>query len=163
MKAKQYNNIVNEYSDHIYHFLCRMLANNELASDFTQEVFLQLWNNRKKINEEKVKSWLFTTARNKALNHFKKLKESPLTDCIEWGQDSEELDFENRDLIEQGLKSLTPEERSLILLRDLEGYDYKEIAKITEIPNQHIKARLFRARRKLKKVIENLLTPQYHG
>ena len=163
MSPKEYNHIVTTYSDGIYHFLCRMLSNNEVASDLTQEVFLQLWKNRKKVNPEKVKSWLFTTAKNKALNHIKKHKESHLENDFDWGNNSEEIGFENRDILEQGLKILTPEERSLVLLRDLEGYDYNEIAELSGVPNKHVKARLFRARRKLKTVIETLLTPTTHA
>lgn len=111
----------------------------------------------------KVKSWLFTTARNKALNYIKKHKESPLASDFDWGNNAEEENFESRDILEQGLKRLTPEERSLVLLRDLEGYDYLQIAELANIPSQHVKARLFRARKKLKTVIGKILTPTLNG
>jgi RNA polymerase sigma factor (sigma-70 family) len=138
-----------------------MLDDEEVASDLTQDTFIQLWNHRSNVNPEKVKSWLFTTARNKALNYIKKNRE------IRWEQrfeeigeyQSSELTFEYRDFLEQGFKLLTPEQRSLVLLRDLEGYDYKEIAELSGVPQQHVKARLFRARKRLKSIFENFLNP----
>lgn len=160
MKAKEYNIVIEELSDRVFHFLIRMLDDEEVASDLTQDTFLQLWNHRKNVDQGKVKSWLFTTARNKALNYIKKYRESRLledTDLAELRQS--ELSFENKDFLEQGFKLLTPEQRSLVLLRDLEGYDYKEIAELSGIPHQHVKARLFRARRRLKSVLETLLNP----
>jgi RNA polymerase sigma factor (sigma-70 family) len=161
LKPEQYNLLVDQFSDRIYHFLIRILSDKEVASDLTQDTFMQLWNHRSNVDPEKVKSWLFTTARNKALNYIKKNRE------IRWEQSFEEISenrpselvFEYRDFLEQGFKLLTPEQRSLVLLRDLEGYDYKEIAELSGIPQQHVKARLFRARKRLKSIFEHFLSP----
>lgn len=161
MKALFYNNIVDQYSDRIYYFLIRLLGDEEVASDLTQDTFMQLWNHRDNVDPEKIKSWLFTTARNKAFNQIKKSRE------IRWEQSfeeigecrSSELTFEYRDFLDQGFKLLTPEQRSLVLLRDLEGYDYNEIAELSGVPQQHVKARLFRARKRLKSILESFLNP----
>lgn len=162
MKTKQYNDIVSLYSDHIYHFLIRIIGDDSIASDITQDVFMQLWNHRNNVDEEKVKSWLFTTAKNRALNHIKKHREKAWDDSMIEPNDEYIVvnSLEYKDMLDQALKLLTGEQRTLILLRDLEGYDYEEIASISGVPHQHVKARLFRARKRLKEVLNALLTPQ---
>jgi RNA polymerase sigma-70 factor (ECF subfamily) len=65
-------------------------------------------------------------------------------------------DFEIREMVDNCLATLPPVQKSIILLRDLEGYNYKEISEILDLTESQVKVYLFRARNKVKKQIKSL-------
>lgn len=160
MNVKTYNNIVKNYADRIFTYLLKSLKDYNLSEDLTQDTFVELWKHRKKINPESVKPWLYTTAYRKMLNHYRKHSKEQLgidgipiiieADCSRT--------MENQDLLNKAFLRLKPEQKSLILLKSIEGYNYKEIAEICDLPEKKVKDRLFKARQKLKKVVKELLT-----
>jgi RNA polymerase sigma factor (sigma-70 family) len=158
LNRKEYNIAVQEFSGRLYGFSLKYLQNAEDASDIVQDVFEKLWKNRKKVTPAKVKPWLFTCAHNAMLNFIKKksrmtyLEEvvSPAT------EDPHSKVFEMKEIIEKCLAQLPPVQKSIILLRDLEGYNYKEIGKILELSEAQVKVYLFRARNKIKKQLKDL-------
>ena len=142
----------------MYGYCIKFLQSKSDADDIVQDVFEKLWNNRKKVDFEKSKSWLFTTAHNTMLNFIKRRNRLAYVDEVR----SESADrckihqFELMEIVEKSLSILPPIQKSIILLRDLEGYDYKEISQILALTESQVKVYLFRARNKMKKKLVNL-------
>ncbi len=128
------------------------------ADDIVQDVFEKLWNNRKKVEFEKSKSWLFTTAHNTMLNFIKRRNRISYVNAVESDerQACQMHQFELVEIVENSLSILPPVQKSVILLRDLEGYNYKEIGEILDLSESQVKVYLFRARNKIKKQLKNL-------
>jgi RNA polymerase sigma factor (sigma-70 family) len=157
LNRKTYSKVVTQNSDRIYNYLAKQLKDRTIAEDLTQDCFLQLWKNRFLIKEEVCKSWLYKTAYNKMLNHIR---------------DNQRIDFESepinnsttqftsqidtQDLLDHIFEQLSTEEKTLILLRDNEGYAYQEIADILELSPSNVKNKLFKARQKFKQKVLNL-------
>ena len=158
MNRREYNIAVKEYSGRLYGFSLKYLQHNEDASDIVQDVFEKLWKNRKKVETEKVKSWLFTCAHNAMINFIKKKSRMTYSDDIASSQiqESHSKSYEMQEVIEKSLSQLPPVQKSIILLRDLEGYNYKEIGEILDLSEAQVKVYLFRARNKIKKQLKDL-------
>lgn len=159
MNSKEYNIAVNELSDHLYNFALKFLRNEEDAQDIVQDVFEKLWINRKKVDNDKAKSWLFTTAHNGMINFINRSKKSiamendALPDLVK----AEVNIFESNEVVQRAVGILPPLQRSIILLRDLEGYSYDEIAATLSLSSSQVKVYLFRARKKIKKQLKGLV------
>jgi RNA polymerase sigma-70 factor (ECF subfamily) len=124
------------------------------AKDALQLTFCQLWEHRAEIDTERVKSWLFTVAHHKMIDHFRRRKHTTPILPLHLSSRAEEEQLELQDLLDQALQYLPAQQRMLITLRDYEGYSYREIAEIADLKLEQVKVYLFRARKKLRKVIE---------
>ena len=154
MTEKEYNVCVEEYSDRVFAYLVKNMQDSDSAKDVLQDSFVSLWNNRQKVEKEKSKSFLFTVAHNLMINTFNynKLRQQPI--IVEELMDNK--DFENKDFINYLTNLLTPTMKECLLLRDLEGFAYKEIAQMMNITEENVKVNIFRARVKMKQYIMNL-------
>ncbi|MBT4775809.1 MAG: RNA polymerase sigma factor [Crocinitomicaceae bacterium] len=156
MNRKEYNTAVKDYSGRLFRYVVKCLRSSEDANDIVQEAYEKLWTNRKKVPLTKAKSWLFTTAHNMIINHTRKRKALLMEDqkCIE--PSVNEHSYELRDLITQALESLPDVQRQIILLRDLEGYNYKEIGEILQLNESQVKVYLFRGRQKIRHKLKDI-------
>lgn len=156
MKRQEYNISVENHGDSLYRFAVNFLKNQEEAQDIVQDVFEKLWINRDKVEFEKVKSWLFTCAHNAMINFVN--KRARFTKLVnEFQSDSTELKsfgFESKQVINHIVGILPPLQKTIILLRDLEGYSYEEIGDILSLSSSQVKVYLFRARLKIKKQLK---------
>ena len=156
MKRQEYNISVENHGDSLYRFAVNFLKNQEEAQDIVQDVFEKLWINRDKVEFEKVKSWLFTCAHNAMINFVN--KRARFTKLVnEFQFDSTELKsfgFESKQVINHIVGILPPLQKTIILLRDLEGYSYEEIGDILSLSSSQVKVYLFRARLKIKKQLK---------
>ncbi len=152
MKASEYNQCVHQYADRLYRFALRMLSDPLDAEDVVQLVFERLWKRHDQVKVEAVKSYLFTSVHRACIDQFRKRQTQ--RKAMEYMERNEPLiphdDLENRQLIEEGLKRLSHEYKSLVMLRDYEGYSYQEIAELTDQSLSQVKIKLFRARKKLQ-------------
>lgn len=158
MTRREYNIAVKDYSGRLYGFCLKYLKNTEDANDIVQDVFEKLWKNRKKIEVEKAKAWLFTCAHNALINLIKKNSRMTYQEKMV-SQDqaaSHSHEFEMKEVIDKSLSLLPPIQKSIILLRDLEGYNYNEIGEMLELSEAQVKVYLFRARNKVKKQLKDL-------
>ena len=157
MNSGQYNKIVEQYSDNLYRFVLKSIAHQENAEDIVQESYERLWKNRKKIDFEKAKSYLFTTAYHLIVDLSRKNKREKQIE----ESDTNRLYTENsmpdlKEILNNALNKLPEQYKELILLRDYEGYSYKEIGEITQLNESQVKVYIFRARKILKEYIGKL-------
>jgi RNA polymerase sigma factor (sigma-70 family) len=154
MTVREYNKSVKEYGDHVYRFIYRSLKDSGRAADIVQDTYEKLWMNVTEIEYEAVKSWLFTSAYNRMIDVIR--KDSRLV-TVEFYDDSSLYAEENKsdlnELLHNALQKLPPAQRSVILLRDYEGYSYKEIGDITGLSEAQVKIYIFRGRVALRNIL----------
>lgn len=157
ISEKKYKHAVHEHTQSLFRFLYKSLKDKDAANDLVQDCFLKLWQNRKEVDEAKVKSWLFTVAYHAMLNCVKQqARKSTLDDDYETLQVFQSNQFDTKRIIDSALNSLSPVQKSIILLRDLEGYDYNEIGEMLQLSDSQVKVYLFRARQKMKNLLKSL-------
>lgn len=154
MTRKEYNKCVDLYADRVYRFIIKNMKHHEDAQDVVQNAFEKLWINREKVFFEKARSYLFTTAYRSMIDIIRKIKR---IDWVEHVPDqvlsSTNKTFELQDSLNLGLSQLTDIQKSVILLRDYEGYAYKEIAEITGLTVAQVKVYIYRGRKKLQQFL----------
>jgi RNA polymerase sigma-70 factor (ECF subfamily) len=157
MNLKEYNQSVDLYSDNVFRFILKNIRDEERSRDIVQESYEKLWRNAENVNFEKVKSYLFTTAYHTMIDVIRKDKRQT---SIEDYQIPEEVHDEQysdlAEILKEAVKRLPEIQRSVILLRDYEGYSYKEIGDITALSEAQVKVYIYRARLFLKNYIGNM-------
>ncbi|MFT3748539.1 MAG: RNA polymerase sigma factor [Agriterribacter sp.] len=160
MTEKEYNECVNQYADNVFRFIFKNLRHEEDARDVVQTAFEKLWRNREDVLYEKSKSYLFTIAYNQMIDHIRKGKRISLKDEFKEEISIQEPKQNLKKILEHALSRLNETQRSLVMLKDYEGYSYEEIGKITGLSESQVKVYLHRARLQLKEYlvkIENLV------
>lgn len=159
MKRREYNIIVQQHANNLYGYAIRFLRNKEDARDIVQDVFEKLWIHRNQVEFAKAKSWMFTTAHNAMINFSNRQGRMVLTDEIRPFEHGTIVpnSFESNQVVERAVNILPPVQKSVILLRDLEGYSYKEIGDILDLSEPQVKVYLFRARKKIKKQLKGMI------
>ncbi len=161
MTEREYNQCVTEYADNVYRFILKNLRHEEDARDVVQSAFEKMWVNRENVDTEKCKSYLFTVAYHQMIDHIRKVKRVQLKE--EFGEEIRTTDKpvnNMKKVLEQALARLPETQRSLVMLKDYEGYSYEEIGKITGLNESQVKVYLHRARVQLKEYlvkIENVI------
>lgn len=154
MTRKEYNKCVDLYADRVYRFIVKNMKHHEDAQDVVQNAFEKLWLNREKVIFSKARSYLFTVAYRNMIDIIRKVKRIDWVESVpEQVQNSTLKNFELRDSLDLGLSQLKDIQKSVILLRDYEGYSYKEIAEITELTEAQVKVYIYRARKKLQQLL----------
>lgn len=156
MKTKEYNIIVEKHADGVYRFILSNIKDEFKAQDIVQDSFEKLWINHESVEFEKAKSFLFKIAYNRMIDVIRHDKRMTGSDEITTRQQDEVVDYkqvELREIINNALEKLSEIQRSVVLLRDYEGYSYEEIAKITDLTESQVKVYIFRARQHLKTFI----------
>lgn len=161
MTEKEFNDCVNLYADNVYRFIVKNLKHEQDARDVVQASFEKMWINRDKVEHERSKSYLFTVAYHQMIDLIRKNKKTKLEeDFSSSSRTTEEPQSEIKKLLNQALYRLSETQRSLVLLKDYEGYSYEEIAVITSLSISQVKVYLHRARIQLKNYLvkpENVL------
>jgi RNA polymerase sigma-70 factor (ECF subfamily) len=161
MTEKEFNDCVNRYADNVYRFIVKNLKHEEDARDVVQASFEKMWINRDKVENERSKSYLFTVAYHQMIDLIRKNKKVKLEEDFSSSlQTTGEPQSEIKKLLNEALYRLSETQRSLVLLKDYEGYSYEEIAVITSLSISQVKVYLHRARIQLKNYLvkpENVL------
>lgn len=147
MTVKEYNNVVNEFGDHVYRFIYRSIKDSHRAEDIVQDTYEKLWTSVTQIDYKAARSWLFSSAYNRMIDVIR--KDSRLVGVEHYDDSSIYEDESSSDLNEvlhRALDTLPETQRSVILLRDYEGYSYKEIGEITGLSEAQVKTYIFRGR-----------------
>ena len=151
MTEKEYNKCVNDYADNVYRFILKNLRHEEDAKDVVQSTYEKLWVNRDKVDNERSKSYLFTVAYHQMIDLIRKNKRVSLKDDFSFSKlTTNEPKYQLKEVLNKALYKLSETQRSLVLLKDYEGYSYDEIATITSLSISQVKVYLHRARIQLK-------------
>ena len=157
------------FVDALYNTAYRMTRNAEDAEDLVQETYLKAYRYYDKFEEgTNFKAWLFKIMKNTFINNYRKKQQAPtLSDFAEIEESFENQVSEDaakptknpeEELLEnvldedvqRALDKLPPDYRMVVLLADLEGFSYKEIAEILDVPVGTVMSRLYRGRRLLE-------------
>ncbi|HMR93712.1 MAG TPA: RNA polymerase sigma factor [Chitinophagaceae bacterium] len=157
MTEREYNECVRNYADNVYRFILKNLRHEEDARDVVQTAFEKMWRNRDEVDAQRSKSYLFTVAYHQMIDHIRKVKRVQLRE--EFAEDARVQDKPVSNLkkvLDEALARLSETQRSLVLLKDYEGYSYDEIGKIMALSESQVKVYLHRARIQLKNYLVNV-------
>ncbi len=155
------------YIDALYNFAFHLASNEDDANDLVQETYLKAFRFIDSYDEgTNAKAWLFKILKNAFINEYRKKVKQPnrvdFEDFVGYGDTEEQSHVEFVDLrqeifqamigdeVARAINSLPVDFRTVVLLCDVEGFSYEEIAKITDIPIGTVRSRLHRARNMLK-------------
>lgn len=153
MTKSEFKHTVFSLSERIYPLVARLLGKQN-AEDAIQEIMLKLWEKRKQVAKHpNIKGLVFLTARNHCIDvlrkrpkmvddstpYFKVIKSSNKNDNLEW----EELNS----IIQKILKKMPQQQKEVFIMRDMDGYEFKEIAAALEIKIEHVRVLVSRARK----------------
>lgn len=171
--ATAFRGLVERYQGRVYALIFGMTRNREDARDIVQEAFVKAYRNLKTYRREaSFHTWLYRIAMNLAIDHLRRSTRHPTHEYEDQVEaDEPEGDYKadhlqrhpGRDLERQRLYSkimaamqqLPPDQREVVLLREIEGLSYKEIAEMMEIPEGTVMSRLFYARKKLQEILKD--------
>jgi RNA polymerase sigma-70 factor (ECF subfamily) len=170
-----FGQLVVHYQDRLYNALVRVLGSAEDARDVVQDAFVQAF---VKLDSFRGSSafytWLYRIAFNLAMSHHRRQHPTTSLDCVKTDCGREPADGgpvpevqmarrERAELVHAALAELSAEHRQILVLRELEGCRYDQIADILQLPVGTVRSRLFRARLQLRDQLAPLLTEEEIG
>lgn len=174
MTEEVFLELVRKHQDRIYRHALYLLKDTEDAKDMTQETFIKAWQHRTKLRQKTVHSWLLKCVRNLCFNQLRRRKfqvhlsdddEGDMFGTLLKTQENksspspEEITIkqETKQLVHRAIGELPPSMKSIIIMRELEGMSYKEIGEVVKQPENSVKSTAFRARKKLREILTNLM------
>ena len=174
--AAAWQEIVQQFHRRIYNICYRFSGSADDAADLSQEVFIKMYRTLSTFDTSRASfmTWVTTVTRNLLVDHFRKGKYDRFTDSLdatpgnqedgltladqlEDGAASPEARMrsqETQKLVHEALKRLSPELREAVILRDLQDLDYKDIAKVLNVPEGTVKSRINRGRTELTRLLQ---------
>jgi RNA polymerase sigma factor (sigma-70 family) len=159
MTLTEFNRSVDEFSDSVFRFIRGSLRDEARADDIVQDAYEKLWRNVAEIEYPVVKSWLFSTAYHNMIDIIRKEKKITTIESYndkELIHDSQYTDL--NEVLHDLLERLPEQQKTSLLLRDYEGYSYKEIGDITGQSEAQVKINIYRGRVNLKSYIGKIET-----
>ena len=157
MTVEEYNNSVERYSDGLYRFVLKNIKDKEQAKDIIQDTYEKLWMKVAGVAALKVKSYLFSTAYHTMIDVIRKESRKDTFDAeppVVHAHTEQYSDLQ--ELLAAAVEKLPEAQRSVILLRDYEGYSYSEISEITGLSETQVKVYIYRGRVFLKNYIGSM-------
>ncbi|NOX89418.1 MAG: sigma-70 family RNA polymerase sigma factor [Calditrichaeota bacterium] len=167
-----FNLLVKRYKDPLLNFVYRFVGEKEEAEDIVQETFLRLFKNKHYYREiAKFSTWIYTIAGNLAKTELRRRRRRKLLSISHFMTSEKDYDIPDEDsnperetntvitdrIIQKAIDKLTPKFKQVIILRDIQGFSYEEIAEIVGIPLGTVKSRVNRARLKLQEDLKQLM------
>lgn len=157
MTSSEYNQCVDELSDRLYRFALKNLKDEDQARDIVQDCFEKLWIKRDHVDFARSKSYLFTSAYNAMVDFWRKQKASVDVEEVEEYTGYEQHSYSGlKPIINKALDKLPEVQKTVLLLRDYEGYDYTEIGRICDLNESQVKVYIYRARMAMKNYLGSL-------
>lgn len=156
MTVSEYNKTVELHSDGLYRFLLKNVKDSEKARDLVQETYTKLWLKVEEVSFEKSKSYLFTAGYHTMIDQMRREKRHVdyTVNEMKTGMTSSNRQYSDlSEVLNEALDRLPEIQKSVILLRDYEGYSYEEIEKITGLNESQVKVYIYRGRVALKEYI----------
>ena len=157
MTVDEYNRAVDAYADNLYRFVLKNLKNDMASSDIIQDTFEKLWMKLEEVSALKVKSYLFTSAYHTMIDYIRKEKRYIDADPANMYDLSGNDQYSDLgEVLERAVQNLPEDQKAVVMLRDYEGYSYREIAEITGLSESQVKVYIYRARVYLKAYIGSM-------
>jgi RNA polymerase sigma-70 factor (ECF subfamily) len=165
-----FGRLVQQYQDRLFNSLLRVLGSADDAADIVQDAFVQAYVKLSSFRGgSQFYTWLYRIAFNLAMSHMRRQHNKASLDEMKSlagveptdGQPTPEtglIEQERAELVHSALTELSFEHRQIIVLREIDGCSYEDIAEILELPVGTVRSRLFRARLEMR----DLLTPRLH-
>ena len=161
-----YEALVKEYEKNVYNLALRMTGNSEDAADMAQEAFIKAYNSLTAFRgDSKFSVWLYRIVSNVCHDCLRSRSRKQTVSLSTENDDGEEVELDiadethspeqlldrslTRDAVRRGLAALPPDHREILLLREIQGLSYEEIADVLGLEAGTVKSRIFRARKKL--------------
>ena len=159
MTVKEYNGSVEEFADSVFRFIRGNLKDEERANDIVQDTYEKLWRHVSELEYTIVKSWLFSTAYHIMIDIIRKEKRMTNLDISHESEMIYESHYSDLDeILHKALELLPEQQRTVVMLRDYEGYSYHEIGVITGLSEAQVKINIYRGRVALKNYIGKIET-----
>lgn len=159
--------LVNPFKDKVFRLARRILISVEEAQDVSQEMLMRLWNKREQLCEYKsVEAFAMTMTKNYCLDQLKSKRASNLKiDSLEFSENRSKLEdeIENKDSlnwVEKFIQVLPVQQKIILQMRDIEGYEFEQMAEILEMNETAIRVALSRARKSIR---ESMLKTHSYG
>lgn len=177
-RNEAFDALVQKYYKKIYNLAYRYVGDPEEANDLAQEIFTAAYQNIKKFRgDAKFSTWLFQIATNRGKNRFKYLKRRGFFVNRNQAEGDDERESQQRELpdfstnpetvlasrqiqkvVQDAINELDPDHKEIVILRDIEGFSYEEIAQFLGLPEGTTKSRLHRARMVVKEKLKRVLS-----
>ena len=161
-----YEYLVKAYEKNVYNLALRMVGNSEDAYDMSQEAFIKAYNSLHSFRgDSKFSVWLYRIVSNVCLDYLRARNRKATVSLSVENDDGEDVEMDiadeasspqalldrslTRDAVRRGLQALPPDHREILLLREIQGLSYEEIADTLDLEVGTVKSRIFRARKKL--------------
>jgi RNA polymerase sigma factor (sigma-70 family) len=161
-----FNQLVAVYQDYLFALVVRVVGDREAAADAVQEAFFSAYRNLDRFRGDSFRSWLSRIALNAATDVLRARKRRPSEPFPEWEDEAwqppapesenpeRQAMLRNRSrMLAAALDKITHDQRAAIVLYDVEGYDYQEIADMTGVSLGTVKSRIHRGRLALRDVL----------
>jgi RNA polymerase sigma factor (sigma-70 family) len=159
MTVREYNRSVDEYSDSVYRFIRANLKDEDRANDIVQDSYEKLWRNVTAIDYSVVKPWLFTTAYHNMIDIIRKEKRMTGIEASHEADMFHEAQYSDlNEILHEAADRLPEQQKTAVMLRDYEGYSYKEIGEITGLSEAQVKIYIYRGRLALKSYLGKIET-----
>jgi len=171
-EREAFDALVRRHQTRTYNFVRTLVNDAADAEDLTQEIFVRAFRAIGRFRgDSSFRTWLFRIAVNVARTHLGRRSRwrVPWRESRDRGENTSsrpfdspsqedlEADIVRRDAIDRALATLSPDLRHAVMLRDIEGLEYREIAKVLGIPIGTVESRIFRARQRLRPLLEPLM------
>jgi RNA polymerase sigma-70 factor (ECF subfamily) len=155
-----FNNLVQRHKEKVRNIIYLTIGNHDLVDDIAQEVFLTVYKNLNNFRfESQFTTWLYRITVNKCKDHLRKMKIrnifSPIKDSEEeLGYNPSPDDSDIKEIVQNAIAKLPEKLRIPLLLKDIEGLSYQEIAESVQCEIGTVKSRIFRAREGLRDILK---------
>lgn len=157
MTVGEYNKAVDAFADNLYRFILKNLRDESMTQDIIQDTFEKLWMKLEEVSAMKVKSYLFTSAYHTMIDYIRKEKRNIVVDPSTLYRESEANNYSDLgEVLERAVQNLPEDQKAVVMLRDYEGYSYREISEITGLSEAQVKVYIYRARVYLKAYIGSM-------
>jgi RNA polymerase sigma factor (sigma-70 family) len=156
MTRLEYNRAVDDFADGLFRFALKNVRSKHIAEDLVQDTFMKVWEKHETIENTKCKSYLFTTLYHLIVDWSKKPVTVTEDKIMQVKTSNSQHTIDIQKIIDEALDKLNHIQKTVLMLRDYEGYSYSEIAEITSLSETQVKVYIFRARQQMKAYIVKL-------
>lgn len=154
MTIEEFNSCVDLYSDNLYRFILKNIRDEDKAKDIVQDTYEKIWMKVSEVPSTNAKSYLFTAAYRTMIDTIRRDKKQTSLDEVDLRDHLHQSTYSDlKEVLNKAVEQLPEVQRSVIMLRDYEGYSYDEIGKILDLSESQVKVYIFRARTFLKNYI----------